>query len=166
MANGTAFDDLVNAINAEIDSGTLTPLQRAQYNIQRTWLTATSGNDAAVDEAQFIFANFPGTPGLPLGDGSIGAWMPVAHIHPLSRGSVHIQSSNPLTLPQINPNYLQKSYDLKALRAIVKFAKALSQAGTFGAAISGGILPPDSAFASDDQLDAYVISLKFMGCAA
>lgn len=158
MANGTSFDDLVNTINAEINSGTLTPLQRAQYNIQRTWLTATSGNDAAVNDAQFIFANFPGTPGLPLEDGSIGAWMPVAHVHPLSRGTVHIQSSNPLTFPQINPNYLQKSYDLKALRAVVKFGRALSQAGTFGAAISGGIAPPDSAFESDDLLDVYVLS--------
>ena len=158
MANGTAFDDLVNTINAEIYSGNLTSLQLAQYNIQRTWLTATSGDDAAVNEATFIFANFPGTPGLPL-NGSIGAWMPVAHLHPLSRGSVHIQSSNPLTPPQINPKYLEKSYDLKALRAVVKFGKALSQAGSFGTAISGSITPPDSAFASDDQLDAYVLSL-------
>ena len=165
MANTTAFDDLVNTINAEIYSGTLTPLQLSQYEIQRNWLTATSGGSAAVNEAEFIFANFPGTPGLPLGDGSVGAWMPVAHVHPLSRGSVHIQSSNPLTLPQINPNYLQKSYDLKALRAIVKFGKALSQAGSFGTAISGGITPPDSAFASDDQLDAYALRLKSMGCA-
>ena len=160
MANGTAFDDLVNTINAEINSETLTPLQLVQYNIQRTWLTATSGDDAAVNEAGFIFANFPGTPGLPLGDGSIGAWMPVTHIHPLSRGSVHIQSSNPLKLPEIDPKYLEKSYDLKALRTIVKFGKALSQAGSFGTAISGSIAPPDTAFVSDDQLDAYVLSLK------
>jgi choline dehydrogenase-like flavoprotein len=159
VANNTALDGLVNEIDAEINSGTLTPLQLAQYKIQRNWLTATSGDNAAVNEAEFIFANFPGTPGLPLGDGTFGAWMPVAHVHPLSRGSVHIQSSNPLTLPQINPNYLQKSYDLEALRTIVKFGRALSQADSFGAAISGIITPPDSAFASDDQLDAYVLSL-------
>lgn len=42
---------------------------------------------------------------------------------PFSRGSVHINSSDPLAYPTINPNYFLVDYDLKTQAAITKWVR-------------------------------------------
>ncbi|KAK4993384.1 hypothetical protein LTR66_006019 [Elasticomyces elasticus] len=46
--------------------------------------------------------------------------------HPFSRGSVHINSSNPAGKPVINPNYLGCEYDLQAAIAATKFNRKIA----------------------------------------
>ncbi|TVY83339.1 Glucose oxidase [Lachnellula suecica] len=43
---------------------------------------------------------------------------------PFSRGSVHINSSDPLAYPTINPNYFTVDYDLKTQAAIAKWTRS------------------------------------------
>lgn len=47
--------------------------------------------------------------------------------HPLSRGSIHINSSNPLEHPSIDPHYLEEEYDLYSVVETIKFLRRLVQ---------------------------------------
>lgn len=48
-------------------------------------------------------------------------------MHPLSRGSVHIDGKNPLGKPVIDPRYLEHGYDLQALIEGAKFARRVAE---------------------------------------
>ncbi|KAK0614639.1 hypothetical protein B0T14DRAFT_593172 [Immersiella caudata] len=47
-------------------------------------------------------------------------------MHPMSRGSVHINASHPSVVPVINPQYLSHEYDLHSLIAGSKFARRVA----------------------------------------
>ena len=48
-------------------------------------------------------------------------------MHPLSRGSVHIQSSNiNNTNPSLNPNYLSNEYGMQAAIAVIKHVRKIA----------------------------------------
>jgi choline dehydrogenase-like flavoprotein len=49
-----------------------------------------------------------------------------AVMHPLSRGTVHINASNPLGKPIIDPNYLSNDYDLQAAIAAIKKCRQIA----------------------------------------
>ncbi|KAJ3545581.1 hypothetical protein NM688_g5610 [Phlebia brevispora] len=139
VAHGSDLQVLVNSIQSTIAQGDVTPLEAAQFAIQKTWLTQ---KNPSVPEVQIIFPSLPGSPGLPLPDGSLGVWMPSSHVHPLSRGSVHLVSSDPLVPPAINPNYLSREYDTLVWLQILNFTSTISVTGELGAAVSGPIAPP------------------------
>lgn len=48
-------------------------------------------------------------------------------MHPFSRGSTHINASTPAGKPIINPNYLSKPYDLRAIVEATKYARRIAQ---------------------------------------
>lgn len=48
-------------------------------------------------------------------------------MHPLSRGTVHINASNPTGKPIINPNYLSNPYDLRAAIEATKYSRKIAQ---------------------------------------
>ncbi|KIJ51193.1 GMC oxidoreductase [Sphaerobolus stellatus SS14] len=43
--------------------------------------------------------------------------------HPYSRGSVHIQSKDPLEKPNVDPNFLGSAFDLRVIRAFLKSSR-------------------------------------------
>jgi choline dehydrogenase-like flavoprotein len=49
-----------------------------------------------------------------------------AVMHPLSRGSVHINATNPIGKPIIDPNYLSNDYDLQAAIAAIKKCRQIA----------------------------------------
>lgn len=49
------------------------------------------------------------------------------NLHPLSRGSVHIASSNPLSPPVIDPRYYSEPVDKAIMLAAMKFAEKITQ---------------------------------------
>ena len=49
-------------------------------------------------------------------------------MHPLSRGSVHINASDPAGKPVIDPNYVSNSYDLRAIVEAAKFNRKIAEA--------------------------------------
>jgi choline dehydrogenase-like flavoprotein len=47
-------------------------------------------------------------------------------MHPLSRGNVHIASSNINDNPVLNPNYLSNEYDIQAAIAAIKYTRKIA----------------------------------------
>lgn len=47
--------------------------------------------------------------------------------HPFSKGSVHINASDPTGKPIINPNYVSNPYDLRAIVEATKFSRRIAQ---------------------------------------
>jgi len=66
-------------------------------------------------------------------------------LHPLSRGSVHISSSDPFSEPIINPAYLEHPLDADQLLSGVRFLQKVASTGPFGKAVIGPYDPPASA---------------------
>ncbi|KAJ4338359.1 hypothetical protein N0V95_008076 [Ascochyta clinopodiicola] len=51
--------------------------------------------------------------------------------HPLARGSVHINGSDPLNAPLVDPRYLSTLYDLEALKSAVKYTRTIANTAPF-----------------------------------
>ncbi|KAI0630490.1 GMC oxidoreductase [Trametes polyzona] len=78
-----------------------------------------------------------------------------ALMHPLSRGSVHISSSDPAAPPLIDPNYLSNPADLQVVLDILKFALKLWHTGEYGAAARKQVAPTAKDCESDEALAEY-----------
>ncbi|KLO19195.1 alcohol oxidase [Schizopora paradoxa] len=77
--------------------------------------------------------------------------------HPLSRGSVHIASADPLLPPEINPNYLANKTDLNLLVGVVEFALKLYNTKPLADHVKSICLPPQEAIAGGKEgLKAFV----------
>ncbi|RXW18819.1 hypothetical protein EST38_g7024 [Candolleomyces aberdarensis] len=72
-------------------------------------------------------------------------------MHPLSRGSVHISSTNPSMLPTIDLSWADNDYDIGVLVEGVKLARRLVQAKPL-AAIQAKELAPGPSIQTDDQI--------------
>jgi choline dehydrogenase-like flavoprotein len=71
-------------------------------------------------------------------------------LHGLSRGHVHISSSNPFSPLVIDPQYLSNSADLDMLLSIIKYVRRLANTEPLKSAIVSTVTPdPD---ANDDEL--------------
>ncbi|KAI0743800.1 GMC oxidoreductase [Daedaleopsis nitida] len=79
-----------------------------------------------------------------------------AILHPLSRGSVHIASGDPLIAPAIDPSFLSRQEDLDVLLAITKFALKLTQTEPLSGAVRKLCSPTPDVAASDDALVRHI----------
>jgi hypothetical protein len=68
---------LLALLDSYLASETLTPLERVQFEIQRQWITSP---DSTVTDIEVVFANLPGSAGMPLPDGQMMAWLPGTHL--------------------------------------------------------------------------------------
>ncbi|EJD43585.1 hypothetical protein AURDEDRAFT_167308 [Auricularia subglabra TFB-10046 SS5] len=139
--------DLSSLLDAYIADSSATPLERAQFSLQREWRDTT--------DFQLMFFPVPGFPGFVLPDGALSLCMPVAHLHPTSRGHVHIGSADPLAPPRIDHKLLSRDYDLKALVKIVRLAHRVATTGALGKMVVGSLSPPPDV-QTDEQLDAWI----------
>ncbi|KAJ8502004.1 hypothetical protein ONZ45_g11940 [Pleurotus djamor] len=134
VSDEAAYAELVTLLDGYINSDQTTPLERAQFTIEKRWLDE---RDRSISEAEVMFANLPGAAGVPLPDGSMSLWLPICHLHPKSRGHVHLSSSDPTAKPAIDHNYLSREYDIKALVQLLRFMQTLSKTGPLGAIVTG-----------------------------
>lgn len=65
--------------------------------------------------------------------------------HPLSRGTVHIKSSNPLDHPAIDPGYFRNGADAKILAASIKWMDKVAKRPILAKSLGDRILPPQNA---------------------
>ncbi|KAJ5019699.1 Dehydrogenase citC [Colletotrichum sp. SAR 10_99] len=82
-------------------------------------------NDTTVPQLEILFSDgYTGVKGYPAqgtdGYGKDYVTLIAAIMHPLSRGNVHINASNPLGPPLIDPKYLSHEYDLQAAIQAIK----------------------------------------------
>lgn len=102
-----------------------------QYELTRAKLL-----DPTEAVAQHVFVALGLTPSLGdnsrayFGTTSPGSYFTLLGIveHPFSRGSVHINSSNPFSYPRIDPNYLGAEVDLEVLADIMLHLQSIARA--------------------------------------
>lgn len=78
--------------------------------------------------------------------------------HPFSRGSVHIQSSDPATYPQIDPRYLSHPFDLKVLSKIALHLQEVAKTAPLSNLLKGNgtVYQPGYFKLNDSNVDNWV----------
>ncbi|GAA5959711.1 hypothetical protein JCM21900_001400 [Sporobolomyces salmonicolor] len=107
---------------------------------------------SAVGQAEILLAN-TGTYGG-YGD-AVTVQIQAAIQHPLSRGSVKINSTSTFDKPQIDPGYLTHPADIQILRQAFKFARNVSQTAPFSEYVLNE-LSPGSAVQTDAEWEAWI----------
>jgi choline dehydrogenase-like flavoprotein len=77
-------------------------------------------------------------------------------MHPLSRGTVHIGSSNPLAPPLIDPNYFGNEADLDLLVHITKLTLKLVATPPMAGIVRSHVLPSSDVVGDKVKLRQYV----------
>ena len=94
------------------------PLFQKQYEIETRWL-----RDTAIGQNEFILLPVGGLTGKVANNGTNYLTIFSVLTHPFSRGWVHVNTSDPLAPPKINPRYLSEPIDVEQLLAAARFAK-------------------------------------------
>ncbi|KAJ7638231.1 alcohol oxidase [Roridomyces roridus] len=139
--NVTVQAALLAAFDNYTSSHKLTPLQSAQYKLQRQWITT---------------GNVPMAESILIGRGAIAPQagdsymtMLMGTLHPMARGSVHINSTVGTAAPIITGNYLDNDYDVQTILQALKFVQKLGQTAPISSDIATIIQP---AVTDDDDL--------------
>ncbi|KZV68632.1 GMC oxidoreductase [Peniophora sp. CONT] len=77
-------------------------------------------------------------------------------LHPLSRGSVHISSSNPTHYPRIDPGFLRNPRDVDVLMNSVRFAHKLLKTAPYNDSKPALYDPPQEIIEDDEKLRAWI----------
>lgn len=104
-------------------------------NKKLQWLT-DSNLSASVPEAEFLLSDgYSGLKGYPKpGDPLYGKGFTTvfaALMHPLARGYVHINASEPTAKPVYDPAFASNEYDLKALVELSKYIRRIATTAPF-----------------------------------
>ncbi|KIJ36601.1 GMC oxidoreductase [Sphaerobolus stellatus SS14] len=119
-----------------------------QYEIQRRWF---GDSNHAQAEVLYYMGHQPIPQPRPVA-GKRYASLIAALMHPLSRGSVHIKSSDPLSPPAIDPNYFGNQTDLDLLFHILEFTLKLYSTLPLANKVKSQILPTPDILRSDPEM--------------
>ncbi|KAI0034677.1 hypothetical protein K488DRAFT_83742 [Vararia minispora EC-137] len=127
--------------------GKLTPFQRIQYNVLRRLV-----DEGNVGWVEMVLVPTGGILGAPI-PGKGGATVIAIQLYPFGRGSVHINSTNPLAPPLINPNFLPEElpWDSQVLLAGSRFARDWFSTTPIVDFIDKPLYPPASLKLDDDE---------------
>ncbi|KAG8789041.1 hypothetical protein FRC16_001273 [Serendipita sp. 398] len=148
--NETVYQNMLTTLDQWINSTTLTSLQKKQYDIQKRWM-----NEGSVPGMEIVMIPSGGlTRTRPANETS---YITVAAVlqHPFSRGSVHINSSDPLVLPAVDPKYLTSPFDTAALVQGVQFVNRLLATEPLASLITTRIDPATN-FTTAAHFEGYV----------
>jgi choline dehydrogenase-like flavoprotein len=104
--------------------------------IDRKKLSLLTDPNSGVPDLEVIFSDgYIGTLGYPkngtAGYGKQYATLLAGVQHPLARGSVHINGSDPTNKPLIDPKYISTPYDLQALISAAKYTRKIAATAPF-----------------------------------
>ncbi|GAB1311533.1 hypothetical protein MFIFM68171_01743 [Madurella fahalii] len=77
-------------------------------------------------------------------------------MHPLSRGSVHVNAANPSGPPVLDPRFLDNEYDLEGLVEILKFLRRIARAEPLRSLWVDEYEPGEDVVVTDDDWREYV----------
>ncbi|QRV84509.1 GMC oxidoreductase [Ceratobasidium sp. AG-Ba] len=103
FVSSTKLNAMRKQLDQEIAASKPSRLQEKQYQIQKSWINQKLGH------VEFIFNPGYFGAGPPKANTSYVAMLMILQ-HPFSRGSVHINSSDPLAKPTFDPRYFSKSF--------------------------------------------------------
>lgn len=122
-------------------------MEWAQYVIQLGWLY-----NPLIPQLEIVLVpGFQPTPNVPYpaANTSYAIITPVIQ-HPFSRGTVHINTTDPLAKPLVDPNYLDSVFDRTLLVEAVKYIRNLATTAPFSDVIESFSDPPASVTSDDD----------------
>ncbi|KAF9461114.1 alcohol oxidase [Collybia nuda] len=122
---------------AAISDPTLKEGLKKQYDIQKRWFS-----DVEQPQAEIILATaqWPNPDLIPT-PGKRYVTMFTALLHPLSRGSVHISSSDPIAHPAIDPNYFGHEADLDLFVESLELTLKIYETPPFAETYRGLVIP-------------------------
>lgn len=130
-------------------------------------------SNMAIPQIEIVFGDgYTGRNGYPLPNsthfGENFATFIIILMHPLSRGSVHLNTSDPVgSKPVINPSFLDNEYDIRAFIEAAKFTRRLASAEplrSLWATGEGEFEPGVAAVQSDAQWREWVKENLFTVC--
>lgn len=104
--------------------------------VDQAKLALISNKDSGAPDIEIIFSDgYIGTRGYPAngtaGYGKQYGTLLAGIMHPLARGYVHINSSDPAAKPTIDPRYLSTAYDLEATIQAAKFLRKIANTAPY-----------------------------------
>ncbi|KAH9053670.1 alcohol oxidase [Lactarius vividus] len=149
-------DKYLASIRARIDSGGYPPGLRKQYEVQLEHIKAQIPScELMLVQARSVMRPVQETP---------GKYAAIACLlnHPLSRGSIHIKSNDPLERPVIDPHYFEEEYEgelfpgpsVETDEQIIENLKT-NVATTFHTVGSCSMLPREDGGVVDNKLKVY-----------
>lgn len=117
--------------------------------------------DRSVPQVEIIYSDgYTGVKGYPNVESPLygkGFFTLIAGLmHPLSRGSVHVNPADPLGKPVIDPRFLDNEYDMEALVEILKFCRRIARAEPLFSTLVGEYEPGEELVQTDEDWRAYV----------
>ncbi|KAI0647274.1 alcohol oxidase [Trametes meyenii] len=131
-------------------SQNISELTRSQYIIQTNWLF-----DDRVADLEFIMYPGGGLTSIPPTPNTTYVTLNTGVMHPFARGSIHINSTDPLTPPVIDPKYMANAVDLASMLAGMKFVHKIAASPPLAGSVVGPHNPPANA-TDDAGLEAYL----------
>ncbi|KAI9439676.1 alcohol oxidase [Lactarius indigo] len=137
-------DKYLAPIRARIDSGEYPPGLRKQYEVQLEHIKAQ------IPSCEFMLAQFVHPNAEQAVQNAPGKYVAAGCMinHPLSRGSIHIKSNDPLEPPAIDPHYFEEEYDIRSFAETFKFCRRLVQQEP----LKKGEVYPGSSVQTDEQI--------------
>ncbi|TFK68099.1 alcohol oxidase [Pluteus cervinus] len=128
-------------VSAYQTSSPANALQQVQYEVLGNWLA--SGEVPQIEQL-LVSKGFVTQQGLSYFSVLSGIQ------HPFSRGSIHINTTDPLAAPAIDPNHFSDDFDLEVLARSVEVAvTSLTQTKELSPLIVGQVLPPPDMMSID-----------------
>ncbi|CEL58759.1 Glucose oxidase OS=Talaromyces flavus GN=GOX PE=3 SV=1 [Rhizoctonia solani AG-1 IB] len=146
IATPEELSSMISKLDHEVDISGATKLQKAQYLIQKDWLKKKVGS------LEIVLTQAYGGTGTPKANTSYASVQMVIQ-HPFSRGSVHINSSDPLAKPEVDPNYFTKSIDQEILVQALKFGLKVSETEPLASFVIARQDPPPETSSSEAYID-------------
>ncbi|TDL26394.1 alcohol oxidase [Rickenella mellea] len=132
--SSSTINSMINALKSTLADAKLTPMQRAAYPIQLAFLA-----DKSVPQTEII----PISKALiSPANGSSYLSMLSGIQHPFSRGSIHINSKDPIDPPSIDPKYLSFDFDVQILQEATQFAIQMTKQAPLSPLVSTQQFPP------------------------
>ncbi|KAF5370368.1 hypothetical protein D9758_006885 [Tetrapyrgos nigripes] len=140
---------LLSTFDSDVQSGGVadtrfTALNKAQFAIQRRWL-----EEDVVVSAEMLHRGGDSE----LKDNNRYMELLTGLMQPVSRGYVHINSSDPTGPPIINPNYFAASYDRQMVTEFLRFHRVLAAESELEGVIVKQIAPTVNITSDEDLLN-------------
>ncbi|KAA1478268.1 alcohol oxidase [Dentipellis sp. KUC8613] len=145
FVNASDKSALISAFNASTQVAGTTPLQALQYEIQAGWLQ----EDDVPQVEVLVFSKGLISPA----DDQVYTTLLGGFQHPVARGSIHINSSNPLAYPVIDGNYLDNDYDVLTIVNAVKLARRVGTVAPFSNIVVTETNPPPGELSDADLIN-------------
>lgn len=145
------MDDLAANKSEQVEAYSSNAQIQAGYNATYT-AELRDVYPSAVGQAEILLSNTGTYGGYP---GAVTVQIQAAIQHPLSRGSVKINSTSTFDKPLIDPGYLTHPGDIVILREAFKYARKVSQTAPFADYVYNE-LAPGSAVQTDAEWEAWL----------